>query len=107
MNAKECLERLRPPLIFGNDSQVRARKVLEEIYELRDVIENCEEDHRSDFRHERLTYRGRRSNEAAMLEYLEEQIEECDCCWKTIPNAHVSELLAAIAVLFDKWWEEK
>ena len=106
MQAKEALELLKSPLKFGDAVQIRAREALERIYEVRDAILACEEDHHWDFKHEKNSYRGKRLTKAALLEDLEDTISECENCWKLLPRCYADELLAAVALLLDKWWEE-
>lgn len=104
MNAAECLKLLTPPLKFGDENQIRARETLERIYEVRDAILACREDHHRNFKHNRRSLRGSKLTKAALLEELEDEITECKC-WQ-LPHCYADELLAAVSVLLESWWRD-
>jgi hypothetical protein len=102
MNAREARRILAGTLHFGDATQIRARQSLERILIAKEFIEKCSRGHFE------YTYSVKEHSRVEYLEEFEEEVLDCEeCCFK-IKQAEgllADELLAAVAELFDDWWE--
>jgi len=102
MNAAEARKILKPPLKFGDDTQIRARQALERILIAKEFIINC-----TLCQHFKYTFSHRGADKVEHLENFEEEILECEECRAKIRETsglHIDEVLAAVAELFEEWW---
>lgn len=65
----EARKTLRPPLIFGNEEQIRARKLIERVELAKDAIRDCDYGH----------FYAISDNETDKVRAMELSLAMCDC----------------------------